>query len=198
MTGVSVQSDRPTFDVVQGIWKFADTIHVGDLLTVARELVAEDPYRYTSVTVRRCSRDQMGICFTCEITGGKEAYNAFHDRYCDKFYKKFGINFKGWDITDSVWVIPTTPWEFSVDTFLIKNLPRARFRTSFSDQSGKMDRVANLEFMLHQGNLKVRLLGGTAVRTVLGDKYLMPNDWTTIPYLPDESVDQLFRRSLYF
>jgi hypothetical protein len=98
--------------VVQGIWKFRDTIGPEDLGQTAHLMRRENPARFQELTIRRCSKDQLGICFTYRLAPeGTETslletlYREFRECWTDAFKRQYGNSFVGYDVTPQVWQV---------------------------------------------------------------------------------------------
>ena len=95
-------------DLVVGIWKFDE--RVGELVVcdLAVELKNAQPSQYEQVLVRRCSKNQLGVCYTYRLGDG-ESYSKFFYRETDKLKRRFGNDFVGYDITSEVWTLSDLP-----------------------------------------------------------------------------------------
>ncbi len=93
--------------VVSGIWKFKDSVSPEVLCELAVGLRDANPGSYGQMFVRRCSRDQLGICFIYKLVD--QSYDHFFDLLTDLLKKRFGNDFAGWDVTTDVWTIDDQP-----------------------------------------------------------------------------------------
>ena len=101
---------HPQVGVVSGIWKFADHVLPETLVMVAREFLATDGERYTSIHVRKCSKNQYGISFMYNLgdeatQSAGENYSQFFNRMTDQLKRLFGNGLVGWDVADQVWIV---------------------------------------------------------------------------------------------
>ncbi len=88
---------------IAGIWKFKDEVPMSELEAVAKEWAA-DP-KFTSLFIRKVSKDQYGICFMYDDRGSEDnesTYDAFFDSTTDQLKKKFGNSFCGWDVSSTI------------------------------------------------------------------------------------------------
>ena len=100
----------PTENHISGIWKFSDRVSIADLITFAQELIAEGKEKYLHVEVRKCSKDQNGICFLCipvwnAFESSERLSNRLFEERKDKMYRRFGTGFVGWDVSPEVYVV---------------------------------------------------------------------------------------------
>lgn len=106
---VKMSKIQTTDGIVQGIWKFRDSVPSDELLAFAKELLASEPERYQSMSIRRCSSDQVGICFIWTNEGRAPGQylpvEVFYEKCKDLFYRQFGTGFVGWDLCDSVCIL---------------------------------------------------------------------------------------------
>lgn len=94
--------------IISGIWKFRERIPIEVLHEVAHQFLAEEPNAYRSMQVRKCSKNQYGICFVydCgESAHDKSVYDRFFDRMTDRLKRQFGNDLVGWDVTNVVWTL---------------------------------------------------------------------------------------------
>ena len=93
--------------LVVGMWKFDDRVGAKVLGELALGLQEANPGSYGQMFVRRCSRDQLAICFSYKL--GTQSYNHFSKVVTDMLKQKFGNDFVGTDFTSDVWVIDGRP-----------------------------------------------------------------------------------------
>lgn len=101
--------------VANGIWKFDPEITIAELEKLCHEwLEAEDGFRYYELFVRVGSKDQPGIvfmyCFDPENEDNKTKFEEFVRRMKDQLYKRFGVNFLGWDVTSKTYMVKQAGW----------------------------------------------------------------------------------------
>jgi hypothetical protein len=94
-------------NVVSGIWKFKQKVGPEVLVKLAIGLRDANPGSYGQMFVRRCSRDQLGICFAYKLVD--QSYDHFFNLLTDLLKKRFGNDFAGWDVTTEVWTIDDKP-----------------------------------------------------------------------------------------
>lgn len=88
----------------RGYLKFSPRVDIVDIENFAKELAADD--RFTSVYIRKVSKDQNGIGFITTINTSKEkAFDAFSEEIKDRAMKKFGTGLAGWDMASSYFLV---------------------------------------------------------------------------------------------
>jgi hypothetical protein len=88
----------------RGYLKFSSRVDSIDIENFAKELAA-DP-RFTSVYIRKVSKDQSGIGFITKVnTSEQELFDIFADELKDRVMKQFGTGFAGWDMASSYFLI---------------------------------------------------------------------------------------------
>jgi hypothetical protein len=89
--------------IIAGIWKFKHEVPVSELEAVAKEW-ATNP-KFTSLFIRKVSKDQYGICFMYDDRDAEDnepSYDAFFDSTTDQLKKKFGNSLCGWDVSSTI------------------------------------------------------------------------------------------------
>ena len=82
-----------------GIWKFHERVGEKDLLEIATEWAKDD--KYTQLYIRKVSKDQLGIGFSYQGDGTKEAQDIYFNTTSDQLKRKFGNDLAGWDIAST-------------------------------------------------------------------------------------------------
>ena len=84
----------------RGYLKFSSRVDIIDIENFAKEL-AEDP-QFTSVYIRKVSKDQNGIGFITNVNTSEEfSFDNFSEQLKDRAMKKFGTGLAGWDMASS-------------------------------------------------------------------------------------------------
>jgi hypothetical protein len=93
--------------VVCGIWKFR--LPPEELVKLAQEWKSSPKgENYTYLHVRQCSRDQFGIEFLYHHGKGGDCnwyYKQYFAEMTDMLKRRFGNDFAGWDVTDSIHIV---------------------------------------------------------------------------------------------
>jgi len=84
---------------IMGIWKFHERVGEKDLLEIATEWAKDD--KYTQLYIRKVSKDQLGIGFSYQGDGTKEAQDIYFNTTSDQLKRKFGNDLAGWDIAST-------------------------------------------------------------------------------------------------
>ena len=90
-------------DVVSGMWKFSDRVGPDVLTRLAYIWKDEEPGKYLGpLSVRKCSKDQLGIQFMYIF--GEGDHKEFFRRVTDFLKRQFGNNYVGYDIGSPTWI----------------------------------------------------------------------------------------------
>jgi hypothetical protein len=89
-------------EVVNGLWKFRDTVTIETLLEHALEWRATEPDKYQHLYIRQCGPNMNCIGFQY-VTDEKE--KKFFHRMSHKLKKQFGKHLVGWDVSSPTLVI---------------------------------------------------------------------------------------------
>ncbi len=93
-------------DVACGILKFDPSISRKELIQFVIELAtSEDAEQYIDLHIRTNGSDGRHCIGFQYRYAGKKAYESFFHKIRDKLYRRFGMGFKGWDVTSSVWKV---------------------------------------------------------------------------------------------
>ena len=90
-----------------GIWKFEDTVAREDLIKLAEEWRdGPEGVNYEILCIRKCSRNQFGLCFHYRLHLHEENHTQYLRRTTDLLKRRFGNQLVGWDISSGdIWVI---------------------------------------------------------------------------------------------
>lgn len=104
------ESEETSFEnrLTNGMWKFSDRVGMQTLIGFAEFMRDNtiDGFRYQDIAIRQCSRNQIAIWFTYirEIET-RESHDSYFKQMTDRFKKRFGNDFVGWDISSSMTVV---------------------------------------------------------------------------------------------
>jgi hypothetical protein len=88
---------------VSGLWRFSN-VFVEEVVDFARQWKETEPEACRRVSVRKCSKEQLGVDFEYQLPGG-ETFEQFVYRLTDRLKRRFGNQYLGYDVSGTTWLI---------------------------------------------------------------------------------------------
>ena len=92
--------------VAAGNLLFKSSISSDQLVEAAKDLRSDaDGEHFLELYVRANGKKSHCICFMYFYGNGRKEYEKFFHKIRDKMFRRFGVDFKGWDMTSRIWTI---------------------------------------------------------------------------------------------